>query len=63
MKLPTFTDGPHYMHKRQQDVMSYIRKYGQDSSLLGQDPQDHPDRGHVFSQKLLEMLKSKHNSF
>ena len=24
----TFTGGPHYMHERQQDSMSYVRRYG-----------------------------------
>ena len=24
----TFTGGPRYMHERQQDAMSYVRKYG-----------------------------------
>ena len=24
----TFTGGPRYMHKRQQDAMTYVRKYG-----------------------------------
>ena len=25
----TFTGGPRYMHKRQEDAMTYVRKYGQ----------------------------------
>ena len=24
----TFTGGPHYLHERQQDAMTYVRKYG-----------------------------------
>ena len=55
----TFTGGPRYMHEHQQDVMSYVRKYGhpdlfitttnpswpeiKDNLLPGQDPQDHPE--------------------
>ena len=55
----TFTGGPQYMHERQQNVMSYVRKYGhpdlficnyhknwaeiKDNLLPGQDLHDHPD--------------------
>ena len=55
----TFTGGPRYMHERQQDAMTYVRKYGhpnlfitttnpnwpeiKNNLLPGQDPQDRPD--------------------
>ena len=55
----TFTGGPRYMHERQQDAMTYVRKYGhpdlfiittnpiwpgiKNNLLPGQNPQDCPD--------------------